>query len=103
MVGFINFTEYKIDDYKLSDGVKLPKKDKKKLKNLLSFVKYLHKKNNQHNWWNMEPKDLQEFLMDIAPNMSGGYGDHRFNAAEKFHANIKLDIKQYPTFDGELA
>ena len=51
----------------------------------------------------MEPNNLQEFLMDIAPNMSHGSGDHKSNAAEKFHTNIKLDVKQYPTFGGELA
>ena len=51
LVDFLNFTDKEIDDYETSDGVKLPKKDKKKFKNLLSFVKYMHKKNNQYNWF----------------------------------------------------
>ena len=103
LVDFLNFMDKEIDDYELSDGVKLPKKDKKKLKNLLSFVKYLHKKNNQYRWLDLKPDDLQEFLIDVAPNMSGSYQDSESNAADKFHANVKLDVKQYPTFDGELS
>ena len=50
LVDFLNFMDKEIDDYKTSDGVKLPKKDKKKLKNLLAFVKHHHKKNNQFQW-----------------------------------------------------
>ena len=47
--------------------------------------------------------DLQEFLTDVSPNMSGGFQDFKSHAADKFHANVKLDVKQYPTFDGELS
>ena len=60
LVDFLNFTEKEIDDYEVDDGVKLPKKDKKKLKNLLSFVKYMHKKNNQYNWSVLTQDDLEE-------------------------------------------
>ena len=35
--------------------------------------------------------------------MIGDSSDSKSNAAAKFQANVKLDIKQYPTFDGELA
>ena len=48
LVDFLNFTDKEIDDYEINDGVKLPKKDRKKLKNLLAMVKYNHKKNNQY-------------------------------------------------------
>ena len=80
LVDFLNFTDSEIDEYEVSDGVKLPKKDKKKLKNLLSFIKYIHKKNNQYQWMNLTPDDLHEFLSDIAPNMSRDSHDSKSSA-----------------------
>ena len=41
--------------------------------------------------------------MDIAQNMIGSTGENKTNTVETFWSNVKLDIKQYPTFDGELA
>ena len=84
LVDFLNFTDGEIDNYKQEDGVKLAKKDKKKLKNLLTYVKYLHKKNNQYDWFSLEADDLQDFMMNIAPNMSGPHGDFRGIAGDKF-------------------
>ena len=95
LVLFMNFTNQEIDNYEVEDGIKLPKKDKKLLKNLLSFVKYHHKRNNQFNWWSLEPADLDAFLMDIAPNLGSGPGDDKITSAvSKFHSNLKLDNKQ---------
>lgn len=35
--------------------------------------------------------------------MSGGFQASKSHAADKFHANVKLYVKQYPTFDEELS
>ena len=103
LVLFMNFTNQEIDNYEVEYGIKLPKKDKKLLKNFLSFIKYHHKRNNQFNWWSLEPADLDAFLMDIVPNLGSSSGDDKTaSTVSKFHSSVKLDVKQYPMFDGEL-
>ncbi len=80
----------------------LSKKDKRELKMLLMWVKYIHRKQSNIDWETLTPDDLIDFREHIAPTLIEGGGKAAKSEAEKFKSNVKMDIKQYPTFNGEI-
>ena len=50
IIDFLNFSSHDLDGFKVQDEVPLPKQDKRKLKNLLKWAKYLHKKDMSTSW-----------------------------------------------------
>ena len=103
IIDFLNFTAQDLDGFEVFDGSPLPKRDKRKLKNLLKWVKFLHNKDMSTAWKQLTSEHFENFLLEIAPNLdSVGTSMPKSNKVSRFHSNVKLDVKTYPAFDGEL-
>lgn len=103
---FINLSETDVDGFEVEENgqVKpIAKKDKRKIKQLLLWTKYLHKTHSTNNWQTLEQADFDAFMSDIAPTLSSSGSPDPKDAASKFQSNIKLDVKLYPTFDGKVS
>ena len=50
IIDFLNFSTHDLDGFEVTDATPLPKRDKRKLKNLLKWAKYLHKKDMSTAW-----------------------------------------------------
>ena len=103
IIDFLNFSAQDLDGFEVQDDTPLPKHDKRKLKNLLKWVKYLHAKDLSTNWKNLQVSDFEQFLLEVAPTMdSVSSSTPKSNVVSQFQSNVKLDVKSYPAFDGEL-
>ena len=103
IIDFINFSAQDLDGFEVSDENLLPKRDKRKLKNLLKWVKFLHKQDMSTDWQKVQVADFDQFLLEVAPTLdSVGSSLPKSNNVSRFQSNIKLDVKTYPAFDGEL-
>ena len=106
IIDFINLTNADIDAFEYeADGqvASLPKKDKRKLKQLLLWARYLHKKNSANAWTELTDSDFDVFMADIAPTLSSGGAQPSKDATSSFQSSIKLDVKLYPIFDGKVS
>ena len=103
IIDFLNFSAQDLDGFEVQDDTPLPKRDKRKLKNLLKWVKYLHAKDLSTNWKNLQVSDFEQFLLEVAPTMdSVSSSTPKSNVVSHFQSSVKLDMKSYPAFDGEL-
>ena len=103
IIDFLNFSAQDLDGFEVDKDTPLPKRDKRKLKNLLKWVKYLHAKDMSTNWKNLDVAEFEQFLLEVAPTMdSDSSYSPKSNDVSRFQSNVKLDVKTYPAFDGEL-
>ena len=55
------------------------------------------------DWKKLAPAEFEQFLLEVAPTMdSVGSSLPKSNVVSCFQSNVKLDVKSYPSFDGEL-
>ena len=103
IIDFLNFSSHDLDGFEVQEQVPLPKRDKRKLKNLLKWAKYLHKKDMSTSWKQLAKAQFDQFLLEVAPTMdTEGGAVPKSNDVARFQSNVKLDVKTYPAFDGEL-
>ena len=58
IIDFLNFSSHDLDGFEVKDEVLLPKRDKRKLKNLLKWVRYLHAKHMSTDLKKINPRTI---------------------------------------------
>ena len=91
IIDFLNFSSHDLDGFEVQDQVPLPKQDKRKLKNLLKWAKYLHQKDMSTAWKKLDKAQFDQFLLEVAPTMdSESSSSTRSNDVSCFHSNVKI-------------
>ena len=107
IIDWVNLRKNDIYDFELEKNnsnkamkaVPFAKKEKKKLKQILTWTKWFYKKNSQISQKALTSADLETFLPDVAPNEELADRALSKKVHVKFNSKMKLDVKQYPSFD----
>jgi hypothetical protein len=111
LMDFVRFRlldDEQIDDLEVKSNKEslanyLPKQERRELKLFVRFVNHLYSKDPNRDWFTVSDQDYEQYLLNDAPAMgikkSGGSST---SETLKFQSNVKLDVKLYPTFDGDI-